>query len=69
MGFEEWGAPLDPTPEMIEAGAKRLVIWEGDCIWPDSWSGAQVAAARTEAERVWRSMWAAFFRNPREDDE
>ena len=53
--------PLDPTPEMIEAGAQRLVRWEDGCTWPDSWSGLQVAAARNEAERVWRSMWEAFF--------
>ena len=53
--------PLDPTPEMIEAGAQRLVRWEDGCTWPDSWSVLQVAAARNEAERVWRSMWEAFF--------
>lgn len=49
--------PLEPTPEMIEAGAQRLVRWEDDCEWPDSWSPMQVAAARNEAERVWRSMY------------
>ena len=53
--------PLDPTPEMIDAGAQRLVRWEDGCVWPDSWSGLEVAAARNEAERVWRSMWEAFF--------
>lgn len=53
--------PLEPTPEMIEAGAQRLVRWEDGCTWPDSWSGLDVAAARNDAERVWRSMWAAFF--------
>ena len=50
-------APLIPTQEMIDAGAKRLVRWEDGCVWPESWSGFQVAAARNEAERVWRSMW------------
>jgi len=53
--------PLEPTKEMIESGAQRLVHWEGDKFlkWPDSWSPLQVAAARVEAERVWRSMWLA----------
>jgi len=50
---------LEPTVEMIEAGAQGLVHWEGDCVWPVSWSPIQVTAARTEAERVWRSMWLA----------
>lgn len=53
-------APLDPTPEMIDAGAQRLVRWEDGCVWPDSWSELQVGAARTEAERVWRSMWLEY---------
>ena len=52
--------PLEPTPEMIEEGAQRLVSWEtGEEVWPDSWDGLQVAAARQEAERVWRSMYLA----------
>ena len=51
--------PLNPTPEMIEAGAQRLVHWEGECEWPKSWSSLQVRAARNDAERVWRSMWLA----------
>jgi hypothetical protein len=50
-------APIEPTTEMIEAGAQRLVSWEDNCVWPNSWSALQVAAARNEAERVWRSMW------------
>lgn len=49
--------PLAPTPEMIDAGAQRLVRWEENSEWPYSWSALQVAAARNEAERVWRSMW------------
>lgn len=48
---------LVPTREMIDAGAQRLVRWEGDCTWPDSWDKLEVSAARNEAERVWRSMW------------
>jgi len=51
--------PLEPTAEMIDEGAQRLVRWEDDCVWPDSWSALDVAAARNEAERVWRSMWLA----------
>jgi archaellum component FlaC len=50
---------LEPTKEMIEAGAQRLVSWEDNSVWPDSWSPLHVAAARNEAERVWRSMWLA----------
>lgn len=51
--------PVEPTRNMIEAGAQRLVSWEDGCTWPDSWSALQVAAARNDAERVWRSMWCA----------
>src|SRR5690554_1581183 len=43
------------TPEMIEAGAQRLVAWEDGSVWPDSWSPMVVAAARNDAERVIRS--------------
>ncbi|MGP9834252.1 hypothetical protein [Marinobacter sp. NSM] len=43
------------TPEMIEAGAQRLVAWEENSEWPDSWSPMVVAAARNDAERVIRS--------------
>ena len=48
--------PRRPTPEQIEAGAQRLVRWEDDCTWPDSWDASVVAAARREAERVYLSM-------------
>ncbi len=51
--------PLEPTHDMIEAGAQRLVSWEDGCTWPESWDALTVAAARNEAERVWRSMWCA----------
>lgn len=52
--------PVEPTLDMIESGAQRLVSWGGeDCKWPDDWSLLQVSAARNEAERVWRSMWLA----------
>ena len=51
--------PLDPTKEMIEAGAQRLVSWEDGSKWPDSWDALQVRAARNDAERVWRSMYIA----------
>jgi len=57
---------LEPTKEMIEAGAKRLMSWEDDSVWPDSWTPLQVAGARNEAERVWRSMWLAA---PTREDE
>lgn len=59
MNAQDKRLPLTPTPEMIEAGAQRLVRWEDGCVWPDSWGALQVAAARNEAERVWRSMWGA----------
>lgn len=48
---------LEPTPEMKDAGAQRLVSFEDNSVWPDSWDKLQVFAARNEAERVWRSMW------------
>lgn len=51
--------PLAPTPDMLEAGAQRLVSWEDGSTWPDSWNPVQIAAARNEVERVWRSMWVA----------
>lgn len=51
--------PLEPTDEMREAGAKRLVSVKSDTDWPDKFSPLQRAAARNEAERVWRSMWLA----------
>lgn len=50
-------APLEPTDTMREAGAKRLVSIENDTDWPDKFTPLQRAAARNEAERVWRSMW------------
>jgi hypothetical protein len=49
------GSEASITPEMIEAGAQRLVAWEDGSEWPDSWSPMVVAAARNDAERVLRS--------------
>ena len=49
------GCEVSITPEMIEAGAQRLVAWEDGSEWPDSWSPMVVAAARNDAERVLRS--------------
>lgn len=49
-------APVDPTLEMIDAGAQRLVSWGENSTWPDSWDALQVEAARTEADRCYRSM-------------
>lgn len=49
------GCEVSVTPEMIEAGAQRLVAWEDGSEWPDSWSPMVVAAARNDAERVLRS--------------
>ena len=48
---------ITPTKEMIDAGAQRLVRWEDNCVWPDSFDKLHVIAARQEAERVWRSMF------------
>lgn len=56
--------PLAPTPAMVDEGAQRLVSWDDNCTWPDSWSPLQVAAVRNEAERVWRSMWLASAATP-----
>ena len=43
------------TDAMIEAGAQRLVHWEDESVWPDSWNPCIVAAAKQDAERVIRS--------------
>ena len=48
---------INPTREMIEAGAQRLVSWDEGCVWPDSWDAVTLSAVRTQAERVWRSMY------------
>lgn len=50
--------PLEPTEAMIKDGARRLLRFE-DGATDESFSGLQWAAARNEAERVWRSMWSA----------
>ena len=49
---------INPTKEMIEAGAQGIVSWEDGCVWPDSWDAITVASARNTAERAWRSMYA-----------
>ncbi len=46
---------MQPTTDMIEAAAQRLVRWEDGCVWPDSWDALTVAAARQDAERALRS--------------
>lgn len=51
--------PVEPTPEMIDKGAQRLVRFEDGSVWPDSFDSLDQAAAKNEAERVWRSMLAA----------
>ena len=51
--------PVEPTPEMLNEGAQRLVSWGEESKWPDSWDKWRVRAAMNEAERVWRSMWLA----------
>lgn len=50
---------VDPTAEMIDAGAQRLASFGDDSVWPDSWSPGQVALMRSEAERVIRSAMLA----------
>jgi hypothetical protein len=56
-GFQRELTPIHPTPAMIEEGAKRLLCWQDDSVWPDSWEPLQIACAKNDAERVWRSMW------------
>lgn len=56
---DEVRVPREPTKEMIEAGAQRLVSWGENSKWPDSWDRLHVIAARNDAEKVWRSMWLA----------
>lgn len=48
--------PLIPTPAMIEAGAERMLRFQ-DGSTRDDWDLLQHAAARNDAERVWRAMW------------
>ena len=48
---------FQPTPSMIEEGAKRLLRWQDDSVWPDSWEPLQIVCAKNDAERVWRGMW------------
>jgi len=48
--------PLEPTPQMLREGARRLLRFEGGTT-DDSFDALQWAAATNEAERVWRSMW------------
>lgn len=60
---------VEPTQEMIVAGAKRLLSWEDGSEWPDSWSPLQIAAAKNDAERVWRSMWLAAAPKPGDSNE
>jgi predicted membrane chloride channel (bestrophin family) len=46
---------IEPTKEMIEAGAMALVQWEADSVWPDSW-GSMAIQYRKEARKVWMAM-------------
>lgn len=51
---------LEPTAEMLDAGAQRLLRCgelEDGADWREEFDGIQIAAARNDAERVWRSMW------------
>lgn len=50
--------PLEPTTEMRNDGARRLLRFE-DNSTDASFSALQWANAKNEAERVWRSMWLA----------
>ena len=56
-GFRIAPTPLYPTRAMIEEGAKRLLRWQDDSVWPDSWDALQILQAKRDAERVWRGMW------------
>jgi hypothetical protein len=47
------GAPLNPTPEMLDAGGKRLIDWE--VVTPE-----EKEQSRTDAERIWRVMWNSY---------
>ena len=60
LDAEEMELPLDPTPEMVEAGAARLMSYEEGSTWPDSFTPIQQRAARNDAEKVWRSMVLAI---------
>lgn len=51
--------PIEPTPEMIDAGAQRLASFGDESVWPDSWSALELASMRNLAERVIRSALLA----------
>lgn len=51
--------PADPDPKMIDAGARHLVNAAPGATWPLSWSAAEVADARRQAEQCWRAMFGA----------
>lgn len=51
--------PLVPTPEMIEAGAKRLVCWQDNTVWPESFNYEELRLWRELSVNVWMAMWTA----------
>ena len=67
--YAEVPAPYQPTKEMIEAGAQRLVSWEEGCKWPQSWDKLTILAARQEAERVWLSMLSTWRESQEENSD
>lgn len=48
--------PLVPTPEMLDAGAKELVV-NHHSVWPDAYNNEEQRIVKSLAEKVWRAMW------------
>jgi hypothetical protein len=51
--------PVEPTPEMIDQGARGMASWQDGSVWPDSWEETQVRRMRYDASKAWRYMLAA----------
>lgn len=50
-------APVEPTEEMIEAGAQAIASWDAGATWPDSW-GADAERHRSDARKAYNAMVA-----------
>ncbi|WP_455233484.1 hypothetical protein [Geopseudomonas aromaticivorans] len=46
---------LEPSPEMIEAGAQAIAQWDDGAVWPDSW-GSDANRHRRDARKAYIAM-------------
>ena len=47
--------PLEPSREMIEAGAQAIAQWDDGAVWPDSW-GRDADRHRRDARKAYIAM-------------